>query len=224
MTDNVLKFMCIGGVVLFAVGIALSSALIAVTGVAISIIGFAIAVRLGQKQERENAQRAEDMQKRREERIQSEIDNYLRWINENFEVSNYIGFYKGNGWNRDRVVAIDKENEVIIFGRKVIDFEDIIRAELITSTSQHTTTTGQKENAIGRAVAGGLIAGGAGAIVGAVSAKESSRSTTVVDTHTEGVIIYLSDIDEPVFKYEFDNDEDNKKIYATLLSIISMYN
>jgi hypothetical protein len=73
-------------------------------------------------------------------------------------------------------------------------------------------------------LSGGIIAGGAGAVVGAISAKERSSSTTVVDTHTEGVIIYLSDIDEPIFKYEFDNDEDNKKIYATLLSIISMYN
>ncbi len=215
----------LGGILLIIIGLIAQVATIAWIGFAAGLIGFIWLVIEGTIKNKEDAEKAEEQSQKfwadKKNQNQSEIDDYLKWINENYKISKFIAFYKDLGWHKDRVVAVDEENKVIIFGRKVIKFESILQAELKTSTSHHTTTDTQKENPIGRAVIGGIVAGEAGAVIGAASAKETSTSRTTVSTHTEGIIVYLSDIAEPVFKYQFYGDEDNREIYAILLAIIA---
>ena len=112
---------------------------------------------------------------------------------------------------RNWIVAIDEKNKFLIFGKKVITFEKIIKAELKISTSYHTKTDTNKNKAIGRAFLGGLIAGEAGAIIGAATATETANSETITNHHVDGVIIYLSDIIEPTYEYNSPIEKYNKE-------------
>ena len=214
----------LGGIFLVIVALLAQIAEIGWFGLIIGVIGLIILAISGTIETNEQNQKREEESKKfwEDKKIlnDKEIQEYTDWINSNFKVSKFIAFYKDFGWHKDRVVAVDEENRTIIFGRRVIKFEKILQAELKTTTTQNTTIQTQKNNPLGRAVAGGIIAGGTGAIVGAVSAKETSTSSTVSHTNTNGIIIYLADIAEPIFEYSFVCDSDNKEIYSTLLAII----
>ena len=58
-------------------------------------------------------------------------------------------------------------------------FDDIEEIWSTTGTVSYSKSTGKKQNAMGRALVGGALAGSAGAVVGAVTAKEKSESNTV---------------------------------------------
>lgn len=214
------------GIICMVIGFITQIAELAWPGFAVGLIGFIWLIIESTIKTKKAAKEAEEQSQKfwADLKVQNqlEIDDYLKWINENYTVSKFIAFDKDVAWHKDKVVAVDEKNKVIIFGRKVIKFENILHAELKTSTSHQTTTDTQKNNPVGRAVVGGIIAGGVGAVIGATSAKETSTSRTTMTTHTDGIIIYLADMNEPVFKYSFVCDENNREIYATLLAIIAI--
>ena len=76
---------------------------------------------------------------------------------------------------------------------KYLSFDNIIDC----TTETVTSTTASKQNEVGRAVVGGILAGGAGAVVGAATAKTS------VDTNIDHMIlnIYTNDILNPLFTF-----------------------
>ena len=218
---NVNVYMFLGGIALIILAFIVEVAALGYIGLIIGLIGF---IWFFVEANVEAKQRDEDFKNSLNDKARiadKEKTEYLTWLHSNYNVTKTIGVGSGLSWNVNRVCAIDENKEVILFGKKEIPFEKILQVELKTATSQYTTTESQKNNPVGRAVVGGIVAGEVGAIVGATTSKETSTSRTVVNTRTDGIIIYLSDISEPVFRYQFVNDEENREIYAILLAIIS---
>lgn len=145
---------------------------------------------------------------------------YLEWLHSNYKITKLIGVKYGLDWDMRQVCACDETNKVILFGKNIIEFDKILQVEMLTTTSEHTTTKTSKDDAIGRAILGKVVAGNVGAVVGAASARETSRSNTIINNKVCGVVIYLSDIANPIYKYYSPYENDNREIYAILISII----
>lgn len=191
----------------------------------IAMIIFIIKMLKLEKESEEKAKmKKEEERKKEKERIEKVKEAYFNWLNQNYKISKIIGFYDESeelvDIKRNWIVAIDEKNKFLIFGKKVITFEKIIKAELKISTSHHTKTDTNKNKAIGRAFLGGLIAGEAGAIIGAATATETANSETITNHHVDGVIIYLSDIIEPTYEYNSPIEKCNRDVYSVLLAII----
>ena len=186
------------------------------------------------KQRKEIVKTLEIERKKRTEENEPKKEAYFKWLNENYTPSKIIEFpsydFYRKTWERyeSEIVAVDENKEVVIFSRKEIAFKNIIHCELITKTSQTsiTNTTTAKNNGIGRAVVGGIIAGGAGAIVGANTASSNSFSNTTTNTNTEiaGVKIYIADISAPEIIYYSSSIGKNavENRYSTMLAIIAI--
>lgn len=110
--------------------------------------------------------------------------------------------------------AYSKHNKVVILGKEY-DFVSIIQCQLTddtsvekgqtTITSQGTTKT-NTGNMVGRAVVGGVLAGGAGAIIGSTTASKDTTSTSVVKQsaditrHDYTIWITVKDIANPMIQ------------------------
>ncbi|MEG1492143.1 MAG: hypothetical protein RR394_07805 [Oscillospiraceae bacterium] len=136
-----------------------------------------------------------------------------------YEVSK--SFVYGTGATA-QIVAIDKENEVLIVNGDVVSFKDIIGAELLAKEYSTSTTSAQKSGGIGRAVVGGVLAGGAGAVVGASTAKSTGTTKTSTKREYVGILIYVADIDNPQIKISAHyGNKFCEDVYATILAIIA---
>ena len=149
--------------------------------------------------------------------MRKELDKQATWLSERFSVDKHISCFTNGSLLS---VAVDSAEKVLIIGKGAYKFNEIVGSELITSESHTSTTTTQKNNGIGRAVVGGVIAGGAGAIVGAATAKGSGTTQTHSVTNVEGVCIYLSDVVNPMITLRGD-ESFNRDDYATVQAIIS---
>ncbi len=83
------------------------------------------------------------------------------------------------------IMNTDKRKALVVSGQgfaKEIPFEKFTEAEIITDG--HTIAETKRKGAVGRALVGGILTGGAGAVVGALTAKSistSNRRITAID-------------------------------------------
>jgi len=98
------------------------------------------------------------------------------------------------------LIAIDNASKQVAFkegtsGIRKYAYSDILGCEVV----EDGETTYRKSGALGRAVVGGIIAGGAGAIVGGISAKgQENREVKTVDFK-----LLLRDTSNPSFRIRF---------------------
>ena len=133
---------------------------------------------------------------------------------------NNINWYKGIAY---RYIVDDKNKFVHILDKEgigqAIPFREIIGCEIVTDSE----VTG----GVGRAIVGGVLAGEAGAVVGAVTAKNHIMSYKIV--------IYRSNIQTPTNEIELINEKKStkdidytsavafaNKVNASIKAIISM--
>jgi hypothetical protein len=87
-------------------------------------------------------------------------------------------------------IALNFETKQIALGRNevisIYDFSKIIQVDLLRDDNTITSTT--KESPIARAVVGGVLLGGVGAVVGAMSAGSHSHSTNIPKSMSVRVI------------------------------------
>lgn len=124
---------------------------------------------------------------------------------------------------RVRFIIDQKHQKLVILStkdiREIIDFSDLIGDEIVVDN--------QVMDGVGRAVVGGVLAGGAGAVVGAMTAKEHIMSYKIV--------IYKRDLSNPkteiqlIFEKKSRKDKDylnavefSDNINATIKAIINM--
>lgn len=109
-----------------------------------------------------------------------------------------------------RVADVSYHPKVEFKRDHIIAVRDLVSVELQQSSETimrlETMTTTKKNSPLLRAAVGGIAFGGAGAIVGAVSAKETSTGTTTSKSVTKKGPIYLvigtTDIKTPLVKYK----------------------
>ncbi|MEG1190566.1 MAG: hypothetical protein RSD48_03855, partial [Oscillospiraceae bacterium] len=119
-------------------------------------------------------------------------------------------------------VAIDTERKILLVDEAPINFKDIISAAMITSEYQTSTSRNTKNNGIGRAVVGGALAGGAGAVVGAATAATTGTTRTDFCVKYDGIKIYIADILNPILEiYAYNDKRFVEGVHATILAIIA---
>jgi len=175
------------------------------------IIQFAQAISESNEREKINDKKKEEVGDASQERYKLIQDNGFT-ITKKFE-SRFA--------NRLSTVIIDDEKKFVIFDLKPVPYENIINAELLSREYQTNTTTTDKSNGIGRAVAGGIIAGGAGAIVGAATTKGTATTNTSTNLTYTGIRVFLSDVECPLLEISYNNKQFLLDVYSTLLAIIA---
>ena len=143
---------------------------------------------------------------------------YKEWLDENFVIAKTMTSNNPFGAVN---VYISIEQQCIIIEKKVISFDDIIKVEFEKTERQITTTDVKKSGSVGNAIIGGIIAGGAGAIVGATATGSEGISNTEIITNLDAVTLYLADIENPLFTI-YGDSVFNKELYATVLAIITI--
>lgn len=91
--------------------------------------------------------------------------------------------------NNGFCIGISFQKKILFIDFMQYSFDQILSCELVTETNSVTTTTGS----ISRAIVGGLVAGGVGALVGANSADKKTKVTSEI----VGVKIYFDDGNQP---------------------------
>lgn len=85
----------------------------------------------------------------------------------------------------------------------IFNFSEIKSIDIKNNRINITKSETSKQNSLGRAVVGGVIAGGTGAVVGALTSKEVTNSQTESQYSNSTITINTTDLDKPIFRYQF---------------------
>ncbi len=138
-------------------------------------------------------------------------------------------------YDYDHYVMVNENTSQIMLNEHVYNFKDIINYTLsdnttviqkhsggeITSTS--STDTGSM---LGRAVVGGVLAGGVGAAIGGSTAKRETTSSVAPSTTTSSTIhdyliaVTVNSLSKPIERLRLGEDGSNTNEICALLSVI----
>lgn len=144
---------------------------------------------------------------------------YEKWLADNFSIKKII--YSKAAGSTCKAVAFSMAPPSIIVDKKIISLSDIIKIDLDKVETMITRGQSSQPGSIGNAVIGGLLAGAAGAVVGASSTQTDTSSVTFYETTCTGITLYLADMLAPIFKIS-GNEQFNLDVYATLLAAIEL--
>ena len=148
---------------------------------------------IGSDQERKR----KEIQLEKDDEIYEEVVGKLKELNFNITKKFHDPVYKGPY----KVLAIDNETKKVALilksGYRIFSYRDILASKIIEDGEEITTTS--RSSQVGRALVGGVLAGGMGAIIGGVGAKEKHSSEVEKVT----LKIVVNDIENPTFKVEF---------------------
>lgn len=135
----------------------------------------------------------------------------------------------------ERRVVVNEKNKIIVVDEEVFDWCDIISFEVkdnsVVCTSSFTkpslaTTTTDTGSMLGRAVVGGLVSGGIGAVIGGATAsktttiKNGTTTTTSKTTHDYSINITVNRIKNPIIVIKLGPDENKTDQLAGVLAVI----
>lgn len=138
-------------------------------------------------------------------------------------------------YDYDHYIMVNESTSQIMLNEHVYNFKDIINYTMsdnatviqkhsggeITSTS--STDTGSM---LGRAVVGGVLAGGVGAAIGGSTAKRETTSSVAPTTTTSSTIhdyliaVTVNSLSNPIERLRLGEDERNTNEICALLSVI----
>lgn len=87
-------------------------------------------------------------------------------------------------------VSIIEKEKIIILNQNEYQFKNIMGCELIEDGNSITSITGKKKASLGKALVGGALFGGAGAIIGGTSGK--TRSTAIETNYCTNLKIKIT--------------------------------
>lgn len=131
----------------------------------------------------------------------------------------------------DQCILIFEDVNVILVRKRIYSFKDILSCSITdnsttthsgsVNTSKTTTSTGSM---LGRAIVGGVLTGGVGAVVGAATAKKETVTilpqTNMVIKHDYTIQINVNSILEPLIKLYLGADEDKVNEIVALFNVI----
>ena len=175
------------------------------------------------KRERHDAEIVE-RGKRKHEQYEADVqDMRNRYGNESFDYGELFDAY-----NR---VFVFPEKEIIVYHKKPISFDKVISFDVTDNQTMVTTSeagsASTKTNTgsmIGRAVVGGVLAGGVGAAIGGSSAKRrtdiQSGPQTTSTSHDYKVYLTVDDLKEPSICIPFGSSTDMVQRFVSYLTVI----
>ena len=162
------------------------------------------------------------IEKKTSEDIFENAKNEIQKSNPEFEVSEYIHIKNEsitdivNGGGTNQYILLDKRNNELCIiqasdASKIrlnfIPAKDMIDSELRENqkTTSKTTTKTALGNQILRTAVGGVVLGGAGAIIGGVTAKQNSNTISTIELNYAEIILTVNSLDNPVYTFNFKN-------------------
>jgi len=145
---------------------------------------------------------------------------------------NFLGNWR-DLYDFDKHIFVFEKSQVVIIKSKEYKFSDILSCSLVDDVTNETitTTTGKSKTAtgsmLGRAVVGGVLTGGLGAVAGAATAKRnitedaSSKTTTV---HDYFIYINTNNFQEPVISLHIGNDSGRAQRIIGVMNVIMAKN
>jgi len=130
-------------------------------------------------------------------------------------------------WANSNVVLlrIFEETQTIFIKDKEYKFDDIIGVSYVdevNNVGKVATTQIDNRNMAGRAIVGGLIAGGLGAAVGAVTAKQQTSYCDDGRPHCYVILINTKNLSDPLVKLKISNNlMQVNEVMATLNAVIA---
>lgn len=152
------------------------------------------------------------------------------------EFKEYADNFLGNWrdlYDFGKHIFVFEKSQVVIIKSKEYKFSDILSCSLVDDVTNETitTTTGKSKTAtgsmLGRAVVGGVLTGGLGAVAGAATAKRnitedaSSKTTTV---HDYFIYINTNNFQEPVISLRIGNDSGRAQRIIGVINVIMAKN
>lgn len=139
----------------------------------------------------------------------------------------------------EKYVMVNEKTKQILIEKGIYSFHDILGYELFDNQSfieQHgeqkitSTTKTNTQSMVGRAIVGGVLMGGVGAITGAATAKKNTDSVlsggdvkkTVI--HNYSILVTVNNINQPLKKIYLYQDKCLTDEICAILSVILMRN
>lgn len=200
--------------------------IIAIIAIIISCINSSINAK--ERQERE-AQIAQNRKKQRQIE-QEEYDKALAYFSSRLGECS-INENLGN-WNEHRIatrVLIFEKSSIIIINSKEYKFSDILGYSLVDDATSETITisTGEAKTStgsmIGRAVVGGVLTGGIGAVAGAATAKKNINTDATSQTSTQHqytIYVNVNSLDNPTVKLLVGDNSEKAYKLAGIFNVI----
>ena len=113
-------------------------------------------------------------------------------------------FKSFNGRAPNEKVLFSDDNRVMLFCDKLIHYEDIASYKIVEKSKTHLSTVTRQTGTVSRALVGGFLGGGVGAIVGAMSA--GSHSTTTQYESADGFYFQIFLKNGEGYQCEVEND------------------
>lgn len=166
----------------------------------------------------------QEKQKEKEALFKSTIDNLVEkygtpdsqfCINDKFSIESYI-------------IPFSAARKIMLLGTEM-NFSDIIDVQLaddkqVTKGEIKAVTTSDNGSVVGRAVVGGLVAGGVGAVIGGMTGEQTTKFKQANDiiTHKYTVWVTTKNIANPSIRIYLSNNERlASKIVATLKAVMA---
>lgn len=191
------------------------------------------------KEEKAKTEKEEYYKKRHEERLKLLEEEKIieEDYNKQFELlkpasdSIYKVYYAKihNKYDIKRQIIIFVNEKILYLLGKKFNFSDVIKCEIVdTATTQKGTTTAitstDTGNMLGRSVVGGILMGGAGAVIGGATATKKTvvhQEDDIVE-HAYTIKFTVNDIMNPIISLDLGkNKQKAEEIYSTFLVIIS---
>lgn len=145
-----------------------------------------------------------------------------------------LGYF--SNYDTEKHLYVFKERKILVLQNEPISFDEILGFELKDNQSTITKTSSPKYitstctgSMVGRAIVGGILSGGVGAVLGAATAKKTTEVVEVgksktITRHNYRILLTIDDISNPVRIIEFGNYEDIAEKVANVLNVILQRN
>lgn len=193
---------------------------VVVGGVIISNISLNTTIHVDEETKERRRLLAEKFQREAEkkEKIQREVEE--KEIQEYGNCTNSIKWWFDS---KTFLIRVFEESKTIFIKKEKFSFSDIIGVNFVDNANNAKTmsTTTDNKNMFGRAVVGGLLAGGLGAVVGAATAKQRT-SCDKNEVHDYFVLINTKILSKPLIVLRIGNNISQvNEIIAILNAVIA---
>lgn len=168
------------------------------------------------------------VQKQQEE-FQLQLEELKRQYGD-YSFDMVLGYFQEN--NMEKHILVFENSKILYIANEPMPFEKIIGFELKDNQTTVTKTTSPKYKTstntgsmLGRAVVGGILTGGVGAVVGAATAKKTTEvveegKTTTTVKHNYRITLTVDDIANPVRVIDCKYHQDKAEQIANVLNVI----
>lgn len=135
-----------------------------------------------------------------------------------------------NGYNNSKIndtIYIFESTSTIMINNQVLKFKDILGFNVFDNSTviysgQTAVTKSKTGSSLGRAVVGGALLGGVGAIIGGTTGKKEtvlSAQTSSVN-HSYTIVININDLSTPLIKLTLGDSQGLVQMISSILTII----